>query len=264
MRATIQNSLHEVNSVSGFESMYSQIVMVANMEANFSTHSWSIIQTLLFQYRHLQGSNSTHARNGSNIWNSLKQVANMCKRVMWKITYSSTCKIDYKTVRCTIRVGMKGAHGMDWYVWHLCWWNKQWDWENSRWTNWWHQAEWCGQHVGGKEWLQRGLHRLKKCACVSFMKFNKAKISVLQLSQGNPNHKHRPGKEWVESRPDKFLKVLADEKLNMSWQCALAVQKASCILGLIKRSMTSNEREVIPFLYSSLMWPHLHHWIQLW
>lgn len=83
------------------------------------------------------------------------------------------------------------------------------------------------------------------------MKFKKANINVLQLSQGNPNHKHRPGKEWIESRTEeKFLEVLADEKLDMGWQCALAVQKANYVLSLIKRSMTSNKREVILFLCS--------------
>ncbi|RMB93966.1 hypothetical protein DUI87_29551 [Hirundo rustica rustica] len=84
------------------------------------------------------------------------------------------------------------------------------------------------------------------------MKFNKAKCKVLHLSLGNPKHKYRLGREWVDSSPEeKDLCVFVDKKLNMTWQCVFEVQKANCILGCIKRSVTSRSREMILPLYSS-------------
>ena len=94
--------------------------------------------------------------------------------------------------------------------------------------------------LDGRDAIQQDLDRLDK-----IMKFSKAKCKVLCLGWGNPKHKYRLGKEWLESSAEEDLGVSTDERINMSWQCVLAAQKASHSLGYIKTSIANRSREVI-------------------
>lgn len=43
--------------------------------------------------------------------------------------------------------------------------------------------------------IQRDLDRFERWACVNLVKFNKAKLKILHLGQGNPEHTYKLGRE---------------------------------------------------------------------
>jgi len=117
----------------------------------------------------------------------------------------------------------------------------------------------------GRDAIQKDLVRLERWACVNLLKFSKAKCKVLHMGQGNPKHKYRLGREWIESSlAEKDLGVLAGEKLKMIQQCALAAQKTNDILGCIPSSMAGRSTEGILLLCSTLVRPHQESCVQLW
>ena len=73
--------------------------------------------------------------------------------------------------------------------------------------------------------MQRDLGKLEGWKINNQTMFNKDKSQILQLREDNSESVYRVGEERLESSSmERVLGSLADGKLNMSQQCALAAQ----------------------------------------
>jgi len=111
--------------------------------------------------------------------------------------------------------------------------------------------------------LQEDLDRLEEWANKKLMKFHKKKCKVLHLGKYNPGVQHRLGYTQLGSSSlERELGVLADNKLDVSEQCAAVAKKANRMLGCINKGINSRDKEVIIPLYSVLVTPHLEYCVQ--
>jgi len=91
-----------------------------------------------------------------------------------------------------------------------------------------------------RDTILREMDVLKKCTHENLMRFKKAKCKMLHLGLDTHGYEYRLGEKLLERSPvEKDLGVLRDEKLSKSQQCALAAQKANCILGSISREVVA-------------------------
>jgi len=97
------------------------------------------------------------------------------------------------------------------------------------------------------------------------MMFNVSKCKVMHIGksyvQGQYYMMNHQLEEVVE---EKDLGIMITQDLKVSQQCQLACNKASRILGLIKRTIMSKDPYILLRLYKSLVRPHLEYCIPAW
>ena len=93
---------------------------------------------------------------------------------------------------------------------------------------------------------------------------HKTKCKVVHWCWVRPRHEYRLGDEWTLCPAENDLGVPVLEKINMSWQCALAAQVANCILDCINREVARRTKEVIVALCSALVWSYLQSCFKIW
>ncbi|MGE5822000.1 MAG: RNA-directed DNA polymerase [Nitrososphaerota archaeon] len=113
--------------------------------------------------------------------------------------------------------------------------------------------------------LQKDLVNLCKWSKDWLMLFNVDKCKVMHIGLGNGMAKYEMnGKYLEEVTEERDLGVIVQNDLKCSKQCLKAVNTANKVLGMIKRTISVRDREVILQLYKSLVRPHLEYSIQAW
>jgi hypothetical protein len=125
----------------------------------------------------------------------------------------------------------------------------------------------CGQSGSEEDAniLQQDLNRLSQWSVDWQMLFNTDKCSVMHIGKKGADHEFQLcGKGLKVTIEEKDLGVIMHNSLKPSRQCTEAAKKANRILGMIKRTVVSREKDVILRLYKTLVRPHLEYCVQAW
>jgi hypothetical protein len=113
--------------------------------------------------------------------------------------------------------------------------------------------------------VQTDLDNLKNWADKMLMSFNVQKSGTIHFGFNNAHKKYKLGdyelKDFVE---EKDLGVMIDSSLTFSGHCAYVVKQANSLVGLINRSFTCKNQEILMALYKFLIRPKLEYCVQAW
>ena len=97
------------------------------------------------------------------------------------------------------------------------------------------------------------------------MLFNFEKYKCIHIGYGNMTEEYKMGDAVLgRTIQEKDLGVTFSADMKVSEQCGIAASKGNKILGLIRRTITYKEKQLIVPLYKAIVRPHLEYCIQAW
>ena len=114
-----------------------------------------------------------------------------------------------------------------------------------------------------KQSLQDNLDKLVKWSEKWQMLLNFGKCKCIHIGHGNLDEEYKMG-DAVPGRTtqEKDLGVTFSADMKVSEQCGVVASKGNQILGLIRRTITYQEKQLIVPLYKAIVRPHLEYCIQ--
>ena len=113
--------------------------------------------------------------------------------------------------------------------------------------------------------LQKDLQELQKWATTWKMSFNVNKCKIMHLGYNNPKHEYSLDDiALAETVKERDLGVLIDNELKFSQHIKSIVAKANRMIGLIKISFESVDKDMFKTLYNALIRPLLEYCVHAW
>jgi len=118
---------------------------------------------------------------------------------------------------------------------------------------------------GDGQRLRQDLSRLFKWSHDWQMLFNIEKCKVLHIGSNNQHFRYyMDGRELKKCTEEKDLGVIFTNDMKSSHQCLEAYNRASRILGMIKRTISYKNKDILLYLYKTLVRPHLEFCTPVW
>ena len=116
-----------------------------------------------------------------------------------------------------------------------------------------------------KHSLQDDLDKLVKWSEKWQMLLNFGKFKCIYIGHGNMDEEYKMGDAVLgRTTQEKDLGVTFSVDMKVSEQCGIVVSKGNKIVGLIRRTITYKEKQLIVPLYKAIVRPHLEYCIQAW